>query len=149
MSHYHQNPDYDVYAYEYGDNGNHGDSNEYNEYESYSGYVESNHNDQDSSPSEPDYHNTGNGDNTSCEPNETSAEREVNGNGYESEWLDHKGGEPNGVDDEQERLKYERGELNRNKHEGLKYEEEAVDGTHRHSDRAYNDDETRELEELE
>jgi hypothetical protein len=143
MSHYHQNPDYDVYAYEYGDDGNHGDSNEYDEYESYSSYAESDHNDQDFSPSEPDYHNTGNGDNASCESNETSAEREVNGNGYESEWLDHEGGEPNGVDDEQERLEYERGELDRGEHEDAERENEV------HEPQEHEQDDTPELEELE
>jgi hypothetical protein len=143
MSHYHQNLDYDVYAYEYGDDGNHGDSNEYDEYESYSSYAESDHNDQDFSPSEPNYHNTGNSNNASCESNETSAEREVNRNGYESEWLDHEGGEPNGVDDGQERLKYERGELDRGKHEDAERENEV------HEPQEHEQDDTPKLEELE
>jgi hypothetical protein len=143
MSHYHQNLDYNVYTYEYGDNGNHSNSNEYDKYKLYSGYAESDHNDQDFSPSEPDYHNTGNGNNTSFESNETSAEQEINGNGYKSEWLEHKGGEPNGMDDKQERLEYECGELDRGKHEDAERENKV------HEPQEHEQDDMLELEELE
>jgi hypothetical protein len=149
MSYYHQNPDYDVYAYEYGNYGNH-DNGYHNEYKQYASHSEPDHYHQD--PSEPDFYececdNTGpaehGNDRNGYEPEELEYEQSgTDRAGYEHEWLEYEGGEPNGEDYEQERLEYERGELHRGEYEDAERENEV----HEPQERGYND--ALELEEL-
>jgi hypothetical protein len=132
MAYYHQNPDYDVYAYEYDDNGNHG-NNEY-EYNSYSDHYEPDHYRFEDSG----YNNMDHGDSPK---GFEYGHREPDSNGYEpmepgyedNEGRAHWEGEYNGVVEGYER-------------EEVEDEGDAIDKTHEHGELVYK---TCELEELE
>jgi len=151
MSYYHQNSDYDVYTYEYDDNGNYG--NEY-EYDSYSDHhepdqyepdhIESTYNDPDHNPSEPDYHS-----NEAGIPWDEGPEYETGGEIYEEIEGGHEHGElvhnDNGIREDWEGDYRNGGEVYEH---GEVEDEDGEQEVHEHR-LAYGDDETRELEELE
>ena len=120
MSYYHQNPDYDVYAYEYDDNGNHG-NNEY-EYDSYSDHYKPDH----CGFEDRGYNNADHGD--SPEGFEYG-HGEPDGDGYEPM-------EP-GYEDDEGRAHWEggySGEVEGYEHEEIEDEGDAIDETHEHGE---------------
>jgi hypothetical protein len=134
MSYYHQNPDYDVYAYEYDDDGNHG-NNEY-EYDSDSDYHEPDHCGFEDSG----YNNADHGD--SPEGFEYG-HGEPDNNGYEPM-------EP-GYEDDEGRTHWEggyNGEVEGYEHEEVEDEGDAIDETHEHGELVYETCEPEELERM-
>jgi hypothetical protein len=131
MSYYHQNSDYDVYAYEYDDNSNHG-NNKY-KYDSYSdhyepdhcGFEDSGYNNEDHGDSPEGFkYRHGEPDGDGYKPMEP---------GYKDEGQAHWGGGYNG-------------EVEGYEHKEIEDKGDAIDETHEHNELVYK---TRKLEELE
>ena len=74
MAYYYQNPNHNVYTYEYGDDGNHSN----NEYKSYLNYMEPDH-----TTPEPNRHHTEHGNDAVYGDDRTDMEWTANRNGYE------------------------------------------------------------------
>jgi hypothetical protein len=129
---YYYHPNHDVYAYECADYGNHGNGDYEYEYNSYS-----DHNEPDQNPPEPDYHS-----NETDAPWDEGPEYQTGEEAYEEIGGTHEHG---GLEYESGNEAYEHG--------ALEYEPEELEGNehgvYERDHLVYDDDETRELEELE